>query len=358
MRVLLIWGLASSGIIYDCIFLQKLQKKLCIVWPWLWISLLGLQIKRSPFRTTAVKPNLSKRCFSDDFTGATYQQQGKLRLCEVLFCESRKKKRMSSRQKDRGCLTHTVYLWWIHFGFQDWKHPGELMWRWNHNRCGKNYIPWPSTHWLWLKKNKKTSICSPRISHFLLQPATWQPKQSWWICQLLWHRYVRKEGVFREEYLLIPHCSSEQGKNPWQQRCMSNSANIPELGTGPNDMCGEVFGGRKRGATLYPVMVLTWRRGIFQRTRRAVQLSVSSWMSRGGLSRSVCEKEKWEIKRNEGGEDWSMTRGNPELSLSTAVAAHAWRCAHCAGEIWMVMKQHTVDVRMGLKYSVWRHCQT
>lgn len=38
--------------------------------------------------------------------------------------------------------------------------------------------------------------------------------------------------------------------------------------------------------TLYPVMVLTCRLGIFHRTLKAVQLIVSSWMSNGGLRRS------------------------------------------------------------------------
>lgn len=39
--------------------------------------------------------------------------------------------------------------------------------------------------------------------------------------------------------------------------------------------------------TLYPVMVLTCLRGIFHRTLKAEQLIVSSWMSNGGLRRSV-----------------------------------------------------------------------
>lgn len=46
--------------------------------------------------------------------------------------------------------------------------------------------------------------------------------------------------------------------------------------------------------TLYPVMVLTCRRGIFHRTLKAEQLIVSSWMSNGGLRRSVSCKRKRE----------------------------------------------------------------
>lgn len=41
-------------------------------------------------------------------------------------------------------------------------------------------------------------------------------------------------------------------------------------------------------------MVLTWRRGIFHRTLKAEQLIVSSWMSNGGLRRSVSCKKKRE----------------------------------------------------------------
>lgn len=45
-------------------------------------------------------------------------------------------------------------------------------------------------------------------------------------------------------------------------------------------------------------MVLTWRRGIFHRTLKAEQLIVSSWMSKGGLRRSVsCKKKKEREKR-------------------------------------------------------------
>lgn len=51
--------------------------------------------------------------------------------------------------------------------------------------------------------------------------------------------------------------------------------------------------------TLYPVMVLTCRRGIFHRTLKAVQFKVSSWMSNGGLSRSeAIRAEKKEVKAN------------------------------------------------------------
>lgn len=47
--------------------------------------------------------------------------------------------------------------------------------------------------------------------------------------------------------------------------------------------------------TLYPVMVLTCRRGIFHRTLKAEQLIVSSWMSKGGLRRSVpCRRKERE----------------------------------------------------------------
>lgn len=42
--------------------------------------------------------------------------------------------------------------------------------------------------------------------------------------------------------------------------------------------------------TLYPVMVLTCRRGIFHRTLKVVQFIVSSWMSNGGLIRSGLNK--------------------------------------------------------------------
>ncbi len=54
--------------------------------------------------------------------------------------------------------------------------------------------------------------------------------------------------------------------------------------------------------TLYPVMVLTCRRGIFHRTLKAVQLIVSSWMSNGGLRRSdLCKhmernNQRWKHK--------------------------------------------------------------
>lgn len=44
-------------------------------------------------------------------------------------------------------------------------------------------------------------------------------------------------------------------------------------------------------------MVLTWRRGIFHRTLKAEQLIVSSWMSNGGLRRSVSCKKKKERQR-------------------------------------------------------------
>lgn len=48
----------------------------------------------------------------------------------------------------------------------------------------------------------------------------------------------------------------------------------------------------RKWTTLYPVMVLTCRRGIFHRTLKAVQFMVSSWMSSGGLSRSEGVKAK------------------------------------------------------------------
>lgn len=52
------------------------------------------------------------------------------------------------------------------------------------------------------------------------------------------------------------------------------------------------------GWTLYPVMVLTCRRGIFHRTLKAVQLTVSSWMSSGGLRRSGLYKDtqRWSVR--------------------------------------------------------------
>lgn len=46
-------------------------------------------------------------------------------------------------------------------------------------------------------------------------------------------------------------------------------------------------------------MVLTWRRGIFHRTLKAEQLIVSSWMSNGGLRRSVSCKKKRERERRQ-----------------------------------------------------------
>lgn len=55
--------------------------------------------------------------------------------------------------------------------------------------------------------------------------------------------------------------------------------------------------------TLYPVMVLTCRRGIFHRTLKAEQLIVSSWMSNGGLRRSVsCQRRRKERETDAGGE--------------------------------------------------------
>lgn len=50
---------------------------------------------------------------------------------------------------------------------------------------------------------------------------------------------------------------------------------------------------KEKWTTLYPVMVLTCRRGIFHRTLKAVQFMVSNWMSNGGLSRSEGAKRLW-----------------------------------------------------------------
>lgn len=70
-------------------------------------------------------------------------------------------------------------------------------------------------------------------------------------------------------------------------------------------------------------MVLTCRRGIFHRTLKAEQLIVSSWMSNGGLRRSVsCKRKKKERQVDAGGEFGGfreylpLVRQQAELNIS------------------------------------------